>query len=400
MELPVVSVLRRYGFKAPVHDPVEALLALFSQPLTDRRAANLARDFYHAAALSGQPFVRDGHATFLFFAPHGGPIGLAGPFNEWKPERDPLHRLGKTGLHLLRRPVSLPVPYKFHHHQKWMADPANPNVQPDGYGDFNAWLPLPSAHAQGGRLVSHPDLYSKRLRNRRPITLYLPPGYDQSSARYPTLYVMDGKENLSRGRLPQLFDEAIGTGKLPPFIAVLIPHAGKRRGLEYTPFFKRSRLEAFHAFLAEEVVPLLDKHFRTLPLREARTALGQSFGGTVVATLGLRHPGVFKHIVAQSGVFAWGAIQIAPVFLQRPPADMRFYLDCVDNMSERFQSKQLDRALTTLQIPHVFRAIPSRHEYEDWRMRIVDALRYVWLDIAPPSSAKRTGVQFESSRPD
>lgn len=183
-------------------------------------------------------------------------------------------------------------------------------------------------------------------------------------------------------------------------MAVFIPHAGKRRGLEYTPFFKRSRLEAFHAFIAEEVVPLLDKHFRTLPQREARTALGQSFGGTVVATLGLRYPGLFQHILAQSGVYAWGHIQLAQVFLQHPPQDMRFYLDCVDNHSERFQSKQLERALSTVRIPHVFRPIPSRHEYEDWRARIVDALRYLWLNQPPPSRSRLPAVSFESSRPD
>ena len=75
---------------------------------------------------------------------------------------------------------------------------------------------------------------------------------------------------LERGQLPALFDAEIHQGSLPPFIGVFIPHKGRGRNLEYTPYFRRSRLEAYHRFMAFELVPFIDKTFRTRADRNAR----------------------------------------------------------------------------------------------------------------------------------
>lgn len=401
MELPVDVVLHTAlqqaglepkGTHGAFADPVATLLRLFGAPggsspakaLPERKAQKLARDFYHAAALSGQPFVTGGVATFMHYDARAHSVHLSGNFNGWSETADPMPKLGKTGLFLARRPAQHPVQYKLIVDKRWKADPANPYRTPDGHGDFNSVIPVHSPSASGSRLVSHPDLYSKALRNRRPVFVYLPAGYHTSTQRYPVVYIMDGHENLQRGRLPEVFDQAIAQGALPPLIAVFIPHAGRKRGLEYTPYFKRSRLDAYHRFVALELVPFIDKMFRTVRSPEARTLVGQSFGGTVVTTLGIRAPHIFQHILAQSGVYLWGLQNVLGWFAMENPPKLRFYLDCVDNKMETFQSRSLARVLSVVHFPHLFRSIPSRHEYEDWRERIVDGLRYLWFDIAPP----------------
>lgn len=409
MTLPIQNFLQaqnrtRKGAKAspPTSgDAVAHFLSLFQSPISDRKARKMAQDFYHAAAMTGLPLELTGPesqtpsgtptlVTFLYYGARATQVNLAGDFNNWSATAEPMQRLGKTGLFVLRRPVILPCRYKLVVDQKWMPDPGNPYATPDGHGDYNSVMPNHPPPETSSRLVSHPDLYSKHLRNRRPVFFYLPPGYYASQQRYPVLYVMDGRENLQRGKLPELFDQAILKGALPPFIAVFIPHAGRKRGFEYTPYFRRSRLNAYHSFMALELVPFVDKMFRTLPLAEARTLLGQSFGGTVVSTLGLRAPHIFRNVLAQSGVYIWGPRHtVLPPFLEQPRQDLRFYLDCVDNVTETYQNQSMDKVLTAAGYPHIYRAIRSRHEYEDWRDRVVDGLRYLWFDILPGQKAAR-----------
>jgi len=393
------------SLQATSSDPMVRFLTLMQQPMTERKAKKLAQDFYHVASLTGLPLEPNGPGnqaapgtpalvTFLYYGARAGHVNLAGDFNQWSGDAEPLARVGKTGLFVLRRPVTLPCRYKLVVDKKWMPDPANPYAVPDGYGDYNSVLPHHPPPEASSRLVSHPDLYSKQLRNRRPLFLYLPPGYYASQQRYPVLYVMDGRENLHRGRLPELFDGAIGRGELPPFIAVFIPHAGRKRGLEYTPYFQRSRLNAYHQFMIQELVPFMDRMFRTLPVPEARTLLGQSFGGTVVSTLGLKAPHVFQHVLAQSGVYVWGRNQtVLTPFLELPTLPLRFYLDCVDNEPETYQNRAMHKVLTEKGYPHLYRAIPSRHEYEDWRERVVDGLRFLWFNIAPGQGQAPAGTR-------
>ena len=201
--------------------------------------------------------------------------------------------------------------------------------------------------------------------------------------RYPVVYIMDGRENLERGQLPGLFDAEIRSGRLPPLMAVFVPHRGRSRDHEYTPYFRRSRLDAFHRFITEELVPFVDSTFRTRQERDARVLLGQSFGGTLVTTLAARAPHLFRHVLAQSGVYVWGRRHITPLYAQGGFRDLRLYLDGVANRTEQFQNHHMVQALKAGGYPHFYRALPSRHEYEDWRERVPDGLRYLWFGITP-----------------
>src|SRR5687767_13120677 len=56
----------------------------------------------------------------------------------------------------------------------------------------------------GARLTGRFDLLhdfrSAALGNARRVSIYLPPGYDGSAARYPTLYLQDGQNLFDPGR--------------------------------------------------------------------------------------------------------------------------------------------------------------------------------------------------------
>ncbi|MGZ9100365.1 MAG: hypothetical protein ACXW3O_11735, partial [Brevundimonas sp.] len=61
-----------------------------------------------------------------------------------------------------------------------------------------AWAAPARADAPAeGRLVEHPQMASAHVQPRD-VTVWLPPGYDASDARYPVLYMHDG-QNLFDG---------------------------------------------------------------------------------------------------------------------------------------------------------------------------------------------------------
>ena len=87
-----------------------------------------------------------------------------------------------------------------------------------------------------GRFETHADFPSAFLDNRRTLTVWLPPGYDDSNDRLPVLYLHDGQNvfdadrstcglswdaHVTAGRL-------ISAGRLRPLILVGIDHTEQR----------------------------------------------------------------------------------------------------------------------------------------------------------------------------
>lgn len=155
------------------------------------------------------------------------------------------------------------------------------------------------SRVRAGRLEVTPSFASTILGNERQITVYVPPGYDEhADRRYPVLYMQDG-QNLfddSRAfagvswRLHRAADDAIGARTAQPMIIVGVDHRNADRVHEYTPVFDETkkaggRADDYGRMLAEELKPLIDSRYRTLP--EQTTIGGSSLGGLVSAHLAL-----------------------------------------------------------------------------------------------------------------
>jgi predicted alpha/beta superfamily hydrolase len=145
-----------------------------------------------------------------------------------------------------------------------------------------------------GRIERIHGFESKILGNSRELTIYLPAGYDERpDRRYPVLYIQDG-QNLfdadrayipgQHWRLHEAADAAIGERTASPMIIVGIDHAGTGRMDEYTPARDQrhkggGRASDYARMLVEEMKPVIDERYRTLP-DPANTAVGgSSLGG-------------------------------------------------------------------------------------------------------------------------
>jgi len=76
--------------------------------------------------------------TFELDAPFAGQVSLAGEFNDWSPDADPMEK-GEDGI--WRATIELDpgrYEYKFVVDGTWMEDPENPEMVPDPYGGSNS----------------------------------------------------------------------------------------------------------------------------------------------------------------------------------------------------------------------------------------------------------------------
>jgi S-formylglutathione hydrolase FrmB len=141
----------------------------------------------------------------------------------------------------------------------------------------------------------------------RDLYCYLPPGYDTSGKRYPVIYFLAGFTGTGRMMLNQsAFDEAIdarldrliGSGAMPPAIAVLPDCMTRFGGSQYVNSSATGRYEDY---VIDELVPLVDAKLRTLPGRDHRGVTGKSSGGYGAFRLAMRHPDVFGALGSHAG---------------------------------------------------------------------------------------------------
>lgn len=174
----------------------------------------------------------------------------------------------------------------------------------------------------------------------RRVWVYLPPGYDSSGLRYPTLYMQDGQNLFDPATsycgdwgVQRLLDGLVAEGKTAGAVVVGVDHAGAERWCEYSPWHNAPMGrpgcgKVYAQFLARELKPFIDANFRTLSGREGAGVAGSSYGGIISLYCLLAHPDVFSRAALFSPSF-WSAGAGAEDLLAaaRLPPDTRVYLD-------------------------------------------------------------------------
>ncbi|HEV8125310.1 MAG TPA: alpha-amylase family glycosyl hydrolase [Gemmatimonadales bacterium] len=176
-----------------------------------------------------------------------------------------------------------------------------------------------------GRLVIWKDVPSQFLGPTRNVEVWLPPGYDESgSTRYPVLYMHDG-QNLFDPRLSFTgvdwgVDESVvrlaQRGVIPPVI-IVGAWSTADRWKEYSPWHGASD---YARFLIEELMPRINREFRTLTGPANTATMGSSMGGLLSFYLVTHHPEVFGACGCESTHFPLSEAVAAKVFSGFKPA--------------------------------------------------------------------------------
>jgi pullulanase len=354
--------------------------------------------------------------TFRVAVPASTPAGdlvyVAGDFQSWNPG-NPAHALAKQPdgrwTITLDLPAGTPVQFKFTRGTWGTVEKgangeeiANRSLTPAAGAtyDFTVLRWADNTGTITGNVTSF--TYAPFLSGRR-VWVYLPPGYDAATARYPVLYMHDG-QNLfdvrtsfaGEWKVDETCEQLIGNGELTPFIVVGIEN-GPGRISEYTPWpdpsYGGGQAEAYLQAIIGVLKPEIDSRYRTLTSSSYTWMAGSSLGGLVSAYAGLAHGDVFGRVAALSPSYWWDSRHMITWAAGRPRGTLRrVYQDMgtveTGNPSNPANATYIEdlRLMRDALIEDGFtlaldlqsiEAAGHMHNEASWALRLPDALRLV-----------------------
>lgn len=160
------------------------------------------------------------------------------------------------------------------------------------------------------------QLESKVFHNTRAIRVLLPPGYGDSAninRQYPVLYMNDGFALFRYWGAKRTVYHLINTGKIEPIIVIGIDNAAgsnnniNERTNEYLPYPDKSEPNVpdpqgkkYPDFLIAEVMPMINKTYRTKPGKEFTGIGGSSYGAYIALYTYLSRREYFSKLLLES----------------------------------------------------------------------------------------------------
>jgi len=305
---------------------------------------------------------------------------------------------------------------------------------------------LLSASTRGGALAQTPNspggspttiscesISSAILNGSVNYCVDVPADYATSAERYPVLYFLHGlfenQDSWGNKGGKEILDGLRRDGRLGKFI-VIIPDGGRT-------FWVNSSdgRERYEDFFIQELVPAMDRKYRTIARREVRGISGTSMGGYGALHLGMSHPDVFGSVSSHSAALLpkfpnplptegrWGFYaQVLqepfgsplneaywdrenPLTLAEHPehfAGLHLYFDCGDHDRYGFDegNQLLDRILTEKGFEHEFFLRPGSHgwSYLNQVMQYSLLFHWKWFEEAEksawrvPASKAKSGI--------
>jgi hypothetical protein len=310
-------------------------------------------------------------------------------------------------------------------------------VTPDRRVVLAAFAALPfsgTARAEApvsGRLVEHPGTPSAFVQPRD-VSVWLPPGYDASDARWPVLYMHDGQNLFDASRAPYGaewgVDEhvsrlaitgqirtpiVVGVGNTPLRLREYVPAEliaalpADMRGAVQAIYGGEPLSEGYLRFLVEELKPFIDRTYRTRTGRDDTVVMGSSMGGLVSLAAMMKYPDVFggagcasthwplriEQLTDPAALTAWRERLVAAwtgvVRASLPdPATHRLYFDRGDETLDQFYAEFQTRIDETVRAagwgPDHFRSLVfpgAEHNERSWNQRLDVPLTF----LLPPA---------------
>ena len=266
--------------------------------------------------------------------------------------------------------------YGFLYDKEYTTDPLNPRTVQAFAGPRSEvrmpfWIAQPEVDELGsapkGELIAE-TFQSRSLGGSRRVWFYLPPGYaaDQDTL-YPTMYVLDGANYVEKMDVPEVLDHLIANKTIPPVIAIFSEPADRQE--EY------SRNPKWRAFIASELVPAVDKRFRTFPTPDHRVILGSSLAAYGAIDLAVSAPAVFGLCAAIAPPAQAATVVSNQAAARAAVVSIRFFVlgGVYDSMIDG--ARLLRTTRDDYQAPVTYLEVPEGHNTNTFRAHLDDALK-------------------------
>ena len=205
-----------------------------------------------------------------------------------------------------------------------LLDPSNTEIKPNLMNLSNVVhvpgaspLPWDATDIPHGE-IHHHFYKSSVVGDNRDYYVYTPPGYAPNGAtRYPVLYLLHGYSDdasgwTAVGKANFILDSLIAQNKVRPMIIVMPLGYGAPEIVHPTPgvspfgnaALRDKNFNYFRSALIDEVIPAVDRTYKTEPSRDSRAIAGLSMGGSESLLTGLNRPDKFSWV----GAFSTGGL--------------------------------------------------------------------------------------------
>ena len=341
------------------------------------------------------PLIEGTHATFAWRG-HADQV-LLRHFIFGLPSSMPFDRVEGTDLWtcVVEIPACSRIEYKLivvrGDHHEWVRDPRNHRLAHDPfgansvvYGDGYApprWIE-PDPEVRPGELTEH-TIHKTPFGEPRTIHIYRPARF-QESRRYPLLIVHDGGDFMRFAAMKTILDNLIHRDEILPLIACFT-HPGNRL-VEYPDDPRHVE------YVADVLLPKLEKHLPLYGRPEQRCLMGASFGGVAALSVAWRRPGVFGRLLLQSGSFAFtdiGENKRGPTFdpvvkfmnaFRSEPGkpSQRVFVSCGMYETLIYENRSIVPLLQATGMEVRYRWAPDGHNWENWRDRLREGLSWLF----------------------
>jgi enterochelin esterase-like enzyme len=323
-----------------------SLLLLLSGFLATSSAQVARREPTPNDTLVSPEVLTDHRVTFRIYAPKASEVILRG---DWMDAPEPL-RLTKDDKGVWSATTGPLVPdfysYTFTVDGVRVVDPKNAMIK-QGITSLDSmfFVPGPEAAFEDNQPVPHGEIrqvwyQSSTLGTQRRMHIYMPPGYEGGSARFPVFYLLHGGGDEDSGwstigRAGFIIDNLLAEKKAKPMIVVMpngsLPRpASPAPGAPPDPAAMAALQERFTNELLKDVVPFVEKNYRVLVGRENRAIAGLSMGGGQTLRVVTTNPDQFAYV----GVWSAGVNpQASAEFEKRSAA----FLDNADKINRQIR---------------------------------------------------------------
>lgn len=246
------------------------------------------------------------------------------------------------------------------------------------------------------------QLDSKLMGRRMPYHVILPAAYHtktESGRRYPVIYLLHGLTG-NFTNWPTKTPLAEYASELD---AVIVSVEGENGW--YTDNLVKDG-QAYESYIIRELIPEVDKKFRTLSRRDMRSIAGLSMGGYGAIKFGIKYPEMFYIVGSFSGALGAASYDdrsrpslantiaeiMGPVgsetrksndifFLIRnaTPEKLKelpfIYFDCGTEDFLFKTNREFADLLLEKKLPHEFRQLPGAHNWQYWNAQVDEFLR-------------------------
>lgn len=214
-------------------------------------------------------------------------------------------------------------------------------------------------HYSSGQVkVVEDSLFSAALNSTAKFYAILPDGYSKSQERYGTIYLLHGfgGDYTNWVRLTEIVRYA------KHYNVIIITPDGKNSWYANSPVVPNANYEDH---IIKEVIPFVDKKYRTIQSKFHRSVAGLSMGGYGAAKFGIKYPGLFSFAGCISPSIQFPAGMEDSVIVARRSKDI---IESVRNMfgfprNERWNDNDLNLLLeksNAKSLPYFYLSVGSQ----------------------------------------